>query len=38
MGFPTYIPTDYNPSVFHRELQNKLQDFATFIDGYTDGI
>jgi hypothetical protein len=45
-GSPTGIPTDYNPSVFYRELQNNLWDCATFTDGFptafptanTDGI
>jgi len=31
------IPTDYNPSIFHRELQNNLRDCATFTDGFSDG-
>jgi hypothetical protein len=25
---------EYNPSVFHRELQKNLRDFATFTDGF----
>ena len=33
-GSPTGIPTDYNPSVFYRELQNNLWDCATFTDGF----
>jgi len=36
-GSPTGIPTDYNPSVFYRELQNNLWDCATFTDGFSDG-
>jgi hypothetical protein len=35
---PTGIPTDYNPSVFHRELQKNLRDCAPFTDRFTDGI
>ena len=31
---PTDIPTEYKPSVFHRELQKQLRDFATFTDEF----
>jgi len=33
MVSPTGTPTEYNPSVFHRELKKKLRDCATFTDG-----
>jgi hypothetical protein len=35
---PTDLPTAYNPSVFHRELQKQLRDCATITDVYTDGF
>jgi len=31
------LPTDLYPSVFHRELQNKLRHFAIITDRYTGG-
>ena len=38
MVSPTGLPTEYNPSVSHRELQKKLRDCATFTDEFTDGV
>ena len=32
----TDLPTEYNPSVFHRELQKHQRDCATTTDGFTD--
>jgi len=38
MVSPTSLPTEYNPSVSHKELQKKLRDCATFTDRIADGL